>query len=199
MYETRTVITEVGMEERAEGSPVLTGLAIPYNSWSEDLGGFRERFAPGSAAKSMAEDDWRAIWGHSDLQVIGRVSSGSLRVSESDRGVSYEADVPIEAQWAKDMMVSIRRKDLRENSFRFRALDEVWEERDGMLFRTVTEAGVREIGPQTFPAYPQTTAEARSIDDVLRSGEEFMEKVRKGLIDPAAILAQLDLVEVQFS
>lgn len=170
--EVRAVPTEVRMDESGR----LQGVGVPYGSWSSDLGGFRERFLPGAFSQSVAAHDIRCIFNHDSNYVLGRKSSGTLMLREEDDGLHYSVEPP-DAQWARDLMASIRRGDIRENSFGFfieSREDEEWEEREGVYWRTVRRATMRELGPQTFPAYPQSSVSVRSVDAVLADVRERM-------------------------
>jgi HK97 family phage prohead protease len=147
----------------------VAGTGVFFNSWSADLGGMRERFLPGAFDQSIREDDIRVQWQHSSQHVLGRVRAGTARVWADERGLHYEADPP-DAQWARDAVESIRRGDVDQNSFAFfleRDDDQEWEERDGLFWRTIRRARLREVGPQTDPAYPDTTVAMRSIPQVV--------------------------------
>ena len=91
-------------------SPKLAGLGAPYGVWSEDLGGgfgkFRERFEVGAFRSSVAADDIRALYNHESGQVLGRVSAGTLRLNETERGIEYEIDLP-DTSFARDLAVSV--------------------------------------------------------------------------------------------
>lgn len=177
------------------GSMKLRGRGVPYNEWSEDVGGFRERFAPGSLRQTLADEDIRAIYNHESSQIIGRKSSGTARFTEEEDGVWYEADPP-DASWARDMLVSIRRGDVRENSFQFwveRREDQAWEERDGIMWRTIHRARLREMGPQTFPAYPSSSVQVRSADAVLSEGRAILEAAKaSGDPDTLRMLGEME-------
>jgi hypothetical protein len=58
---------------------------------------------------------------------------------------------------------------INQCSFMFRPLDDVWTVRDGEVVREVTDALVMALSVVSMPAYPQTTAEARSIAEGLLS------------------------------
>lgn len=171
-----------GLEVRADGddgAPVLLGRGIPYGEWSSDLGGFRERFAPSAMRVSVAEDDVRALYNHNPDLVLGRKSRGTLRLEEREDGVHYEVDVNPDDVDAMSAVARVRRGDVDGNSFGFfveREDDQEWEERDGTLWRTVHRARLRELGPQTFPAYPVTDVSVRSTRAVLEDARRWLER-----------------------
>lgn len=181
--ETRALpVAEVRVSQDAEGRPVLEGYAVLWDSWSEDLGGFRERFVRGAFSRSLEADDIRVIWQHNPEYVFGRNRAGTAELQEDDRGLRYRVVVP-DTQWARDALESIRRGDVTQNSFMFsvpKGGDE-WEIKDGMSYRTVKMARLYEVGPQTFPAYPDTSVAVRSLQEWQRSQES----------EPAAALDEL--------
>lgn len=143
----------------------LEGVALFWNSLSEDLGGFRERFARGAFAESLENDDPKVIWQHDRKQVFGRVRRGTAQIWEDEEGLKYVATPP-DAMWAKDALESIRRGDVDQNSFSFLVLTggERWNRENGTMVRTVTKARLLEVGPQTEPAYLDTTVAVRSLE-----------------------------------
>ena len=165
-----------------DGGPRIGGLGIPFDQWSEDLGGFKERILRGAFLSSIENDDIRAIFNHNSDFVLGRKSAGTLRLHETMAGVEYEADAP-NTQWARDLAESISRGDIRENSFGFNVPKggDRWEERDGILWRTVKEAELRELGPQVFAAYPQTDVQVRSIEETVCHGRECVRSSRRDI------------------
>lgn len=158
--------TEVRESDGAGGK--LVGTALRYGSRSVDLGGFVEEFAPGALDDSLVADDLRVLWQHDGRYVFGRVRAGTARIWSDGAGLQYEATPP-DAQWARDAMESIRRGDVTCNSFAFRVEKggEKWERRDGQLVRTVTKARLFECGPQTTPAYSDTTVAVREMQGFL--------------------------------
>ena len=165
--EIRTIA--VGAEELrflVEGDrPSIIGRAIGYNKLSVDLGGFREQFAPSSVNLSP---DLVALFDHNTAYVLGRASAGTLNAAPDSDGVLMVA-YPPETTWANDLRVSMERGDIRHMSFRFRCVADEWAYENGEVIRTVLEADVSEVSVVSMPAYPQTSAEARSAADAIRS------------------------------
>lgn len=156
--ESRNLAAAMGAEVRAVadgGEEVLEGTGLRYGSLSRDMGGWQEVFEDGAFAESIAQDDLRVIWQHDPKCVFGRVRAGTARIWE-EGGIQYRATPP-EAQWARDAMASIRRGDVDQNSFRFIARKQRWERRDGIDTRVILEATLIEVGPQTNPAYEDTS------------------------------------------
>lgn len=152
------------IELRGEGNKLTAqGYAIVYNKLSENLGGFVERALPGLADKTMKEQDVRALVNHDSDQLIGRLSAGTLRMGSDANGVWYEVDIP-DTTVGRDLAVQLERGDINGSSFGFRAIDDDWEETEsGFAMRSLKEIMLRDVGPVTFPAYPDASSALRSL------------------------------------
>lgn len=167
-WETRDVPLggALRLERRAAAAGVtLKGHAAVFNQLSSDLGGFREQIAPGAFADTIRKrDDVRSLFNHTADYVLGRVSSGTLRLREDATGLAFENDLP-GTTIAHDLVVSIERGDISGMSFAFRVSPngDRWDvdEQSGLM-RTLTRVELRDISPVTYPAYPGTDVAAAS-------------------------------------
>jgi len=166
--EVRAFASEVRASPVEDGSGALRfeGYAALFNSWSQDLGGFREQIAPGAFAKSLPADDIRALLNHDPNYVLGRNRSGTLVLTEDDRGLHFEVTAP-NTQWARDLYESVKRGDIDQCSFGFRVVRDDWRSADGIDERTLLEVRLFDVSIVTYPAYPATSANVRSYADVL--------------------------------
>jgi HK97 family phage prohead protease len=157
----------------AEGQrPRILGYGAVFNEWSDDLGGFRERIAPGAFAGSLQRDDIRSLFNHDPNHVLGRNLAGTLRLAEDAVGLALEVEPP-DAQWAADLLASIRRGDISGMSFGFRTLRDEWMPvQAGPSERVLVEVALYDVGPVTFPAYPQTSVTVRQKAAELRAQSE---------------------------
>ena len=155
--ERRTLIH--GLEVRADGDDdetrKIVGHAAVFDKLSENLGGFREKIAPGTFAEAIKNDDVRALFNHDPSIVLGRNKAGTLRMSEDKVGLRVEIDPP-DTAFARDLLESIDRGDISQMSFGFRALDEDFERLDGEIIRTLKRVSLFDVSPVTFPAFPDT-------------------------------------------
>jgi len=153
----------------AENEPArIAGYGAVFDSPSEDLGWFsemREEIDPHAFDTVMASNpDVRGLFNHDSNLVLGRTSAGTLRLSVDARGLSYEIDPP-DTQFARDLMVSMRRKDITGSSFAFTVKRDQWTDNpDGSITRRILEFDqLYDVSPVTFPAYPASSSEARSL------------------------------------
>jgi HK97 family phage prohead protease len=166
----RRTLTEP-VEFRSEGDRVVArGYASVFNRLSQNLGGFVERVAPSAFARTITEQDIRALFNHSEDLLLGRSTAGTLRLEEDGTGLHYEIDLP-DTTVGRDVAVLLERGDLSGSSFGFRVIEDEWSETDsGFPLRTLRQVSLRDVGPVTFPAYTDSTsalrslAEARSLD-----------------------------------
>ena len=159
----RRTATE-GVELREEGDTLTaTGYAAVFDRLSQSLGGFVERIAPGTFRSTLKQADIRALFNHSPDALLGRSSTGTLRLTEDDQGLRYEIDLPY-TSLGRDVAELLRRGDISGSSFGFRTIADEWgETEDGYPLRTLSEVALRDVGPVTFPAYPDTEASLRSL------------------------------------
>ena len=118
------------IELRAEPeSRKVTGYAAVFDSYSEEMWGFREKIARG-AFDNVLNDDVRALFNHDPNFVLARSKSGTLRMSIDERGLKYEFEAP-NTQAGNDLLESIRRGDVDQSSFAFSVDTEEWRDTDG--------------------------------------------------------------------
>lgn len=151
----------------ADGEPpLLEGYAAVFNQDTQiggDQWGWMERIAPGAFLKSVADDDVRALFNHDSNQVLGRSIGKTLVLAEDKKGLHVTISPPDTAV-GRDVVTLIKRGDVSGMSFAFRTQREEWAEptKKGQLpRRTILEAKLFDVGPVTFPAYPQTSIAAR--------------------------------------
>jgi len=122
--ERRTTPGKILLENRQDKLPVITGYAAVYYDgtpgtefqlWENTV----ERILPGSFDSALArKDDARALFNHDPNLVLGRVSSGTLRLSADSKGLKYEIVPPV-TRTAEDLVAMIQRGDVTGSSFEF--------------------------------------------------------------------------------
>ncbi|HVK25222.1 MAG TPA: phage major capsid protein [Actinokineospora sp.] len=170
--ERRDFATAVEVRAKADGTgKTIRGYAYVFNRLSLDLGGFRERIEAGAGREDMERGELLATFNHDFGSPLGRTGYG-LRTGVDDTGGWYEIDLP-DTTAGRDVAELVDKGIVRGSSFMFilrdvRA-DQEWtrDPETGDLIRTVKDFRVRELGPVTNPAYPDTTVAKRSIPAAL--------------------------------
>jgi HK97 family phage prohead protease len=157
--EFRTFKTEV----RNTGDRKIVGYASVFNTPSQLEPGLYEVIAPTAFDSSLQTDaDVMARWNHDDQYLLGRTSSGTLKLSVDSRGLAYEITPP-NTSYANDLKALMVRGDVSQASFAFIANDEQWsEDSKGNVVRTITDCQLIDIAPVNRGQYPQATSSIRS-------------------------------------
>jgi hypothetical protein len=155
------------VEADAEMPMRFAGYAAVFNSPSEPLP-FTETIAPGAFRRSLnSGSEKRMFLNHNTDQVLASSKSGTLTLSEDQRGLYVEADLP-DTTYGRDLSVLMQRGDVHSMSFGFSVPrgGDAWSE-DGSS-RELREIILHEVSVVTgFPAYPATEgAQVRSTDEI---------------------------------
>lgn len=161
----------INMTLRAEGDkdkPVIVGDAAVFNQETVIGDYFREVIKPGAFKRVLGEKpDVVATMNHNWDIILGRTTAGTLRLEETDKSLRYEADINPEDTQAMDVYQKVKRGDVSQASFAFTVRKEEWvspaDHKTELPLRNITEIGeLYDVGPCTFGAYPQASAQARS-------------------------------------
>jgi HK97 family phage prohead protease len=162
--ERRTFALELRI--KGDTDPVIEGYGALFNSESQDLGGFREKIAPGAFARTIKNNkDIMSLFNHDPSMVLGRTGNGTLTLREDKTGLHMEVRPPNTAA-ARDVIEVIRRGDVTGQSFQFVTVRDSWEgmAADQDTIRTLEEVRLLEVGPVVFPAYTDTKVSARALE-----------------------------------
>ena len=185
LFERRTItlkelrVVEANVDPLTE--PAIEGYASVFDSWSEELGGnspFRERVVKGAFEETIQNDDIRALFNHDPNYVLGRNKAGTLTLEEDEKGLKVRI-VPPDTQWAKDLLVSIKRGDITQMSFGFTVILDRWSYEDNIDVRELLKVKLYDVSPVTFPAYAQTECGVRSLVDVIRTHQSEVAKSKE--------------------
>ncbi len=157
----------------------IVGYAAKFGVNSLDLGKFTERIAP-SAFGLVTERrgrkkplETRALFNHNADMPLAK-HPGTLKLSVDDVGLRYEFPVP-DTTYGRDLASNIRNGIVTGSSFSFTVPKdgEEWSMEEGRSIRTVTRVdSLIDVGPVTYPAYPDTDAMVAQ-----RSYERFIEEI----------------------
>jgi hypothetical protein len=184
-------LREMRVAAAPDGKRKLEGYAAVFDVLSEPMWGFREKIAKGAFTKTIGEADIRALFNHDPNYVLGRNAAGTLSLAEDENGLAIVI-FPPDNQWARDLLVTIERGDVNQMSFSFNVVREEWLNlEDGTTIRTIKEAKLWDVSPVTYPAYPQTSINARSALDLIGAA---MRHFKPGEVEPAALVLLRDFL-----
>lgn len=161
--ETRRVAFS-NMEVRAsEDGTKLVGYAAVFDSPSEPLP-FTEFVRRGAFTKTLNDGaDVRLLIDHEGVP-LARTKSGTLVLTEDDRGLLVESDLDPSNPDAARLISALRRGDISQMSFAFRTVKDNWS--DDRRTRELREVQLFDVSVVTFPAYESTVAELRALNQV---------------------------------
>jgi len=142
---------------------LLRGYAARFNSYSKDLGGFKERIQPGAFSTAVKERaDVRFLTNHNPDSVMGRTKNGTLKLREDSEGLYFEVLLP-DTQQGRDLRTTIERGDMDQCSFAFTVdegddewAEDVDERGNRFVARTLKRVNLFDVSAVTYPAYEDT-------------------------------------------
>jgi hypothetical protein len=173
-----------------DGSKQVSGYAIVFNSPSVDLGGFTEVCSPQMLTRTLKESpDVLALRDHKGEMLLGRTTAGTLALSVNSTGLKFAVTLP-NTSIGDDTAENVRLRNLTGCSFGFNTVADKWTVADdGSALRTLLDVDLFEISITSFPAYQQTSVEARShaAQVTTRRSELDPEAELEGVIDDDGI------------
>jgi HK97 family phage prohead protease len=164
--------TTVGASLRADDAKFqISGIAAAYNTLSANLGGFKEKIAPGAFSRSLRTGaDCKCLFNHDASRICGRVGNGTLVLTDSPEGLRFVCQLDRANPEHAAYFASIKRRDIVSCSFAFTIPDsscESWQEADGadgvFAIRTLLDVDLLDASFVTYPAYPVgTSVDARA-------------------------------------
>jgi HK97 family phage prohead protease len=146
-----------------DGSKQVSGHAIVFNSPSVDLGGFVEVCDPSMLTRTLRENpDVLALRDHKSEMLLGRTTANTLALSVDSTGLKFAVTLP-KTSIGDDTAENVRLRNLTGCSFGFNTVEDKWTVADdGSALRTLLDVDLFEISLTSFPAYQETSVEARS-------------------------------------
>ena len=184
--------------ETSHGGRTISGYAAVY--WRADDPGTQfvlgpkaiERITPGAFDRAISEhQDVRALMNHDPDNLLGRTSSGTLKLTVNKRGLRYE--IPYDEHDPDHQRVKrkLEKGDISGSSFAFVPTSDRFEvEGDDVEVRYIDDLDLYDVGPETYPAYHSATSGVRSED---RS--EYGSSLQKyhDMLDVLSALRRIDL------
>lgn len=184
MKEIRAFDFEIRAEEDQERGSVLTGRPIVYNQRT-DLGWYDEIIEPGALDETDLKDVRFLVNHNTDMIPLARsrnntaTSTMQLTVDADGMSIRVGLDTDNNAE-AKSLYSAVKRGDISGMSFMFVVDKDAWEDvdTDHPTRRIRSFRKVFEVSAVTFPAYAQTSIQARGLSDALDSAKDSLESER---------------------
>lgn len=151
--------SDVEIRSTSDGGLRFSGYAstteTPYQ-----VGGFEETFAKGAFKRCLGEDpDVVLLVNHAGLP-LARTRSGTMTLSEDTRGLKVDADLDPMDPDVQALVPKMKRGDLTEMSFAFRATDDDWDARET---KRVVRAATIHKGDVSMVTHGANTATSGSV------------------------------------
>ena len=187
--EKRAYMCEVSTRSDEKHGNVLEGVPIVYDA-ETDIGGMWREIIDRGALDEADLKDVRFLVNH-DIDSIPLARSrnnnenSTMQMTVEKDGLHIRVDLDTEGNpRAKELYSAIKRQDISGMSFMFSVKNDKWEDLDTEYpTRHITALDkVFEVSAVTFPAYEQTSINARSVETgkaSLDSAREALENARK--------------------
>ena len=110
-------------------------------------------------------DDIRCLTDHDTRLVLGRTKAGTLELRVDEKGLWGSVLINEEDSDAMNLYARVERGDVSQCSFGFDILDEEYQNLDdGTVHCILKKVQLYEVSCVTFPAYQDTSIEARAQD-----------------------------------
>lgn len=182
--EIRAFNFEIRAENDEQRGNYIEGRAIVYDE-PTDMGWYQEIIDKGALDDTDLKDVRLLVNHNTDMIPLARsrnnTENSTMQLSVGDEGMDIRANLDTENNSdAKSLYSAIERRDISGMSFMFVVDEDRWENIDSD-YPTRHISGISrvlEVSAVTFPAYEQTSLEARGLTSALDGAKESLENVR---------------------
>jgi HK97 family phage prohead protease len=182
--EIRAFTFEVRAENNEEHGNFLEGRPIVYDSRT-DLGWYDEIIDKGALDKTDLKDVRFLVNHNTDMIPLARsrnnTVNSTMQMEVDEQGMKIRVDLDTENNTeAKSLYSAVERGDIDGMSFMFVADEDRWEDidTDHPTRHILSIRKVFEVSAVTFPAYEDTSIQARGLSDALDSAKKSLENVK---------------------
>ena len=183
-YELRQFQFEVRADQNEDHGDFLTGTPIVFGQ-KTDLG-FWDEIIDRKALDNTDLKDVRFLVNHNtDMIPLARSrnnnANSTMQMSVTEEGMNIRVDLDTENNSdSKALYSAVKRGDISGMSFMFSVDKDKWDDVESdHPTRTILSIGkVLEVSAVTFPAYAQTSIQARGLSDALESAKESLESAK---------------------
>lgn len=160
---------------------MIVGYGAVFDRNSSDMG-FIESIDSGAFNRTINAADVRGLANHDPNWLLGRTKAGTMRLRTDANGLYYEIDVNTADPDGQRALAKVQRGDWDGSSFSFTTIRDEWNWEATPPERRLLEVSLIDVGPVTYPAYPDATATSRALEPVA-------EKLGRPVNDLVAALA----------
>lgn len=185
----RTYEQKLTFRTDEDGKGIIEGVPVVFNAETVIAGMFREQIVPEAVTKDTLKDV-RLLVNHNlnELPLArsrNNNENSTMHLWIEEDGVHMRTRLDVENNpRAKELYSAVQRGDVDGMSFLFTVNREEWSDLDAELpLRTISGIGeILEVSAVMFPAYEQTSVNARALDSELASldsARQALESARK--------------------
>lgn len=164
--------------EEKDGKKIITAYFSVFNETYE-ISPYMSEEIDAHAFDNEINSDIRALLNHDTTIVLGRTTSGTLKLSIDEHGLFGIIEINEEDQDALNAYARVKRGDINQCSFGFDILDEESKTlTNGKTHYIIKSVKLYEVSIVTFPAYEGTIATARS-KRAQKALEEFKKRLKE--------------------
>lgn len=194
--ETRSALDTLEVKKQEEGEGIIVeGYSLLFDSWSEDLGGFKEVVTRDSL-RNTNMSDVRALFNHNADNVLARTSAGTLDLDVDDKGLKFRFKTP-NTSYGRDLAENLKNGNVNQCSFGFRVADNgdsfEYDKQENIYKRSLNDISeISDVSIVTYPAYSETSVAPalRSIDKI----EEEKIALEKRNLEKQKLKLELELL-----
>lgn len=169
--QVRTIDSE--FKTREDGGELrIDGYFAVFNSNYQITDDMSESVAPGAFAETLG-GDIRALIDHETMYVLGRNQAGTLELREDSHGLWGSILINPNDQDAMNLYARVQRGDVNQCSFGFDILEEETDFNGENVHWTIKKVKLYEVSVCTFPAYAETSVQARTQEKETLMKREF--------------------------
>lgn len=163
MYDKRVGISTAQFRAEEKGNKkFIEGTFIVFNQQTRLTAELYEEIAPEAIPANVG--NVRALYNHNMDLVLGTTDNRTLTLTKTDKGLRGRIEINQADQAAMAAYARVKRGDIKGASFGFVILEEEHRSEGGKDIFRVTKLKLYEVSPCVFPAYSQTSIEARKSD-----------------------------------
>jgi HK97 family phage prohead protease len=178
-------MNRIEIREATPGGPLeVIGHAATVDEAYDVGGSFMETISRGAFRRSLSESpDVSLLVNHTGLP-LARTTSGTLTLTEDQTGLGFVASLESEDPDVQAVVPKLRRGDITECSFAFRATRQEWNK--DKTQRTVRECSIHrgDVSLVGMAANPGATATLRAEDLTLEQRERIAQRIGERVCGP---------------